>query len=203
MAKIYDIKVRFMRRVQVREYEPAEAEVTLSAQVADDEDYQNAANELMTEARIAVKAGLTGKPAEAKEPVSVKKQVETKTKPKGKPVPKKAKTTIPDDVIPDGVEPEKTEETEPVKKVATKKKAAPKKVVRTPEPELIPEDNDAPVMSIQDLQGFVGSAVTSRKIKPAQIKEIISAYKAVRLSDIPEASRSAVKVAIENAMLLE
>jgi len=202
MAKIYDIKVRYMRRVQMREYEPTEAEVTLSAQVADDEDYQNATNELMTEARTAVKAGLTGKPVETKDPVSVKKQAETKTKPKGKPLPKKAKTTIPDDIIPDGVEPEKAEEAPPAKKVATKKKAAPKKVERTPEPDPIPED-DAPVMSIRDLQDFVGTAVTSRKIKPVQIKEIISAYDAVRLSDIPEASRSAVKVAIENAMLLE
>lgn len=201
MVEVYDIKVRYMRRIQVREYEPAEAEVTISAQIGEDEDHNDVTTKLMGDAREAVKSGLTGKAPDTNKSKSIQSQVK-ETKKKNKDTPKKVKTEIPDDIIPDGIEPDKGSKPEkPVKKVSTKKKSPPKQVVRDTESEDIPDEPS--IMSIKDLQEFVGTAVTSRKIKPAQIKEIISVYNAVRLSDVPEANRSGVKVAIENAMLLE
>jgi len=40
--QVYDIKVRFMRKIQVRDYEPTESELTISAQLEDGEDPKTA-----------------------------------------------------------------------------------------------------------------------------------------------------------------
>ena len=52
--EVYEISARFMRRIQAKEYEPAEAEVTLKANLADGEDYMAAATTLMTAAKSTV-----------------------------------------------------------------------------------------------------------------------------------------------------
>lgn len=43
--QVYDVSIRFMRRIQIREYEPAEAEVIVKAQLADGESPESAISE--------------------------------------------------------------------------------------------------------------------------------------------------------------
>ena len=61
MPTVSEITVRFMRRVQVKDYEPAEAEVSLRAHIDENEDSSKAGNDLILEAREMVKVGLSGK----------------------------------------------------------------------------------------------------------------------------------------------
>lgn len=64
--KIFEISARFMRRVQVQNFEPAEAEITLRAQIAEGEtgpdagDAKEAAQALLLQARGAVHGILLG-----------------------------------------------------------------------------------------------------------------------------------------------
>jgi hypothetical protein len=53
MAKVYEVAVRFMRKVQVKEYEPVEAEVSLKAQTEDGEDHVAVLATLGADARTA------------------------------------------------------------------------------------------------------------------------------------------------------
>lgn len=57
--QVTDIKVRFMRKIQIREYEPAEAEVALTAFLEEgEEDHAAAIQELMSTAKDGVREGL-------------------------------------------------------------------------------------------------------------------------------------------------
>ena len=104
--QVTDIKVRFMRRVQVREYEPAEAEVSISAQIMEDEDPASAILGLMTDAKDGVREGLltnaagktesktTKAPAkESKAEVAASAAKETETKPAKEDKPKRGRRT--------------------------------------------------------------------------------------------------------------
>jgi len=61
--QIYDVSVRFSRKIQVVNFEPAEAEVSLKAQLTEGEDYKAAITGLMADARAGVTAGLKSKAA--------------------------------------------------------------------------------------------------------------------------------------------
>lgn len=61
MAKIYEISARFMRRVQVKEYEPVEAEFTLKAQTEDGDDPVALMAQLGEQVRHAVLSTIKGK----------------------------------------------------------------------------------------------------------------------------------------------
>lgn len=69
--QVYEISVRFMRRIQVREYEPAEAEVTVKAQLADGEKAESVISDAfkIASGEVHVSLGLakdTKLPARAK-----------------------------------------------------------------------------------------------------------------------------------------
>jgi hypothetical protein len=55
---VYELSVRKLQRVQVKEYEPAEAEVTIKAQLEPGEDYHAAMSKLVDDASIGVREAL-------------------------------------------------------------------------------------------------------------------------------------------------
>ena len=60
---VYQVSVRFSRKVQVKDYEPVEGDITLSANLHPGDDFGAEANRLMTMARQTVLDGLRGGPA--------------------------------------------------------------------------------------------------------------------------------------------
>ena len=80
--QVTTIEARFMRRVQLRDYEPAEAEIKLTASLAEGEDFENQHEELMQLAKNGVRTALigrttTGKDASAAEVESGEKAAST------------------------------------------------------------------------------------------------------------------------------
>ena len=61
--QVYDISVTFTRRVQVVNFEPAEATVSLKAQLKEGEDHNGLVEKLMEDARGGVRLALKGKAA--------------------------------------------------------------------------------------------------------------------------------------------
>lgn len=212
MVNVYDVKVRFMRRMQVREYEPAESEITLSAQLSENDDYKSVTQKLILDARDLVKSGLMGKAAGKTETEVTK----TKTPAVDNSASEIPGDEIPDDEIPsdDGPTPaelKKAAAAEKRKIAAEKRKvvAAAKKAKKEAEKQAanndIPSDDNDDIpsgdsdetISEGDLLEYINSMVTSRKVKPKQIKAIISEYGAARISEIPKENRNDVKDAID------
>ncbi len=217
MAQVYDVKVRFMRRMQIREYEPAESEVSISAQMGeDDDDLMTIGQELLSNARDLVKSALTGKTtgtATGKTQIKVTK--------------KAAVDEIPEDdnEIP-GDDDEELSAEEYIKAAAAKKRkvaaekrkakklaekiaaeVAEKKAAEEDEipggddDEEIPGDDDeeegSSEVSVDDLAAFINKMVTSRKVKPKQIKAVLAKYNASRISEVPAEDCGDAKKAIE------
>lgn len=59
--QVTTIEARFMRRVQLRDYEPAEAEIKLTASLAEGEDFDKQHEELISLAKEGVRAALIGR----------------------------------------------------------------------------------------------------------------------------------------------
>lgn len=217
MVNVYDVKVRFMRRMQVREYEPVESEITISAQLTESDDYKDISQDLLLNAKELVNSTLTGKPVGKTETKTTKTKVSAAKK-------SSSTTEIPEDnisasEIPGDDEPavlSSAEEkkvlaaekrkvaAEKRKVIAAKKKAAADEIKKKAAADEIPGDEETPSdddggeeLSANKLHEYINSMVTSRKVKPKQIKAIIAEYGAVRISDIPEENRIDVKEAIE------
>ncbi len=83
--QVTGLSLKFMRRIQLREYEPAEVEFTLHAMLEDDESHLEAGKQLATDARDMIKSafeGLTkGKETTKKKGRPKKTQAETVTPP--------------------------------------------------------------------------------------------------------------------------
>jgi len=208
MVNVYDVKVRFMRRMQVREYEPAESEITFSAQLAEDDDYKVVSEKLILDARELVKSALTGKPvgktetkttktAAAKKANSVTEIPEDDNSVSEIPGEDETAATSPAEIKKALAAEKRKVAAEKRKVVAANKKAAAEEAKKKIAAEEIPDDDDDTELSANALHEFINSMVTSRKVKPKQIKAIIAEYGAARISDIPEENRIDVKEAIE------
>ena len=221
MANVYDVKIRFMRRLQIREYEPAESEITISAQLSDDDDYKDVAQGLLLDARELVKSALTGKPVGKTETKVTKTKADKKAAKKAPvdeiPADTNSASEIPGDdetvaLSPAEVkkalaaekrkaaaEKRKLAAAEKKAKAAAAKKAAADEIPSDDGGDEIPGDDgdEDGELSADKLHEFINSMVTSRKVKPKQIKGILAGYDAARISDVPAENRQDVKDAIE------
>jgi len=218
-VNVHSIRVIYTREKQPKDYEKAVPTIEFSASLEDGADHVEAGLNLMRDACDIVYSALgmaTPKPvatrlgepsatsdepaAAAPEPVkkAPAKVSETTAEPAKKAPAKKtaAKETPPvDDGLPDDGLPEETTP-EPAKKAA----------VKTADSELpddgLPDDatNDDDVMNAEDLQKYVASVVTSKKLNVANMKSIMSSFGASRVSEIPEDKRAAFREAVEAAV---
>jgi len=186
--EVYEISARFMRRIQAKEYEPAEAEVTLKANLADGEDYMAAATTLMTSAKTTViESGL-----------------------------KSGKTTAEATVVSEaaknvGGRPKKETLTPPAAKTEAAKPADPKPEP-TPAPVAAPAaepdefgefetaaEPEKP-MTGKELQEWITAHLQAKKIDTASVKAILAKYGAARTMDTKDEDRPKIKADIEAAL---
>ena len=171
---VYEISVRFMRRAQVKEYEPMEAEATLKASLSEGEDHNAVAINLMRDARnTVIEAGLKSGAAKAETTATT---AAASDKPQGRP---------------------KKEELVPAAKAADKPAAAPKAADK-------PETNefgepiggedaaDEPEMTGKELQTWITDLITNKKIAVTQAKEILAKYGAAGSLQVKDGDRRKV-----------
>lgn len=192
---IYDVSVRFMRKVQVKEYEPVEAETTLKAQTVEGTEYKTALADtaaLMLEAREIVLNGLKGKAAAAAGETVTETKVEpapTKGKPGRPPKDKKADAA-------------KGGDTDDFGESTTTKTAEPATNSAAEEDEfadVAPKADEKP-MSADELQKWISGHIQSKKIAVAKVKEILLKYGAARTADTKEEDRTKIKADVEAAL---
>ena len=181
--EVYEISARFMRRIQAKEYEPAEAEVQFKANLAEGEDYTALAAELMANAKATViESGLkTGKAtAEAAAPAAAPAN-------KGGRPPKQTLTPPAEAAKPAAVEPKPEPTPAPV--------AAP-----AAEPDEFGEFESAPAaaaepakpMSGKELQEWITAHLQAKRIDTTSVKAILAKYGAARTMDTKEEDRAKI-----------
>jgi hypothetical protein len=184
--EVYEISARFMRRIQAKEYEPAEAEVTLKANLAEGEDYASLATSLMGTAKTTViEAGLKSGKATAEATAEAPKNV--------------------------GGRPKKTELTPPAAAKAAEPKPEPTPApVAAPaaEPDEFGEFETAPAaaaepekpMAAKELQEWITAHLQSKKIDTTTVKAILAEFGAARTIDTKEEDRVKIKAKVQAAL---
>lgn len=201
----YDITVRFMRTIQVREYEPACAEVTIKAQLADGEDASKAIADAFKDvsAQVHTSLGLaadtklpqrrksaggavttetmTAKPAETPKPAETA-QAQTG----GKPAPVQTKASVNDD-IPGEAAPAKT----------TAPAAAQSDIPDSPAPAAAQTAPAADAIPPAELSKWIGEQVKSGNVTSAEIMALYPRFKVSRFADLKPDQTAEAKAAIE------
>lgn len=219
MVTITDVSVRYMRRVQMKEYEPAEAEVGFKAQLEDGENHILVANNLMQDAKIAVietalkgnKGGTTRTESAAtattadEAPKAVEKDA---TVSRGRGRPRKNPTPTDDfDTSPAPVT-APAAATDDFDTPATKPdpvEAIPEPKPTTPPPQVDVDEFGDPVvkeapaeaaLSVKDLQDWVAAQIQAGKTNAETVKGVYAKFGFARSTDTTEADRPKIKAAI-------
>lgn len=197
---VHSLSVRYMRRAQIKDYEPVEAEVTLSATLAEGEEHKAAVHNLMVDAKQGViESGLkSGKAtAEAKTetaaapaaaPAAAEKKPAAKPKAdKPKEEPKPASAPAADPADPAGAPSE-----EPAAAEAPADEFAEFDAGPAAEPEV-------KAISVKELTDWVTASLKDKAngITPDDVKAIYSKFGAARTSDLKDDDRPKAKVQIE------
>ena len=200
MPNVYDVAVRVMRRVQMKEYEPMEAEVSLKAQLAEGEDYIEAVNKLLIDAKTAVIEtaikGSAGKVTKSVEPVATAAAAPAEAAPrKGRPTKaeqeakaaaeaaKAAAAGTTDDFS-----------TEPTPAPAPAPAAEPDEFSEFETAEAAPA---AAPMTVKELQDWITANIQAKKIDVAKVKETYGKFGVTRSADTKDEDRPKIKAAIE------
>jgi hypothetical protein len=208
--QVYDIKVRFMRKIQVRDYEPTESEVTCSAQLEDGEDPKaaiKAAFKILSEEvhtslglapntklptrgkatgeHVQAEASVTDKtPAPTPAPASDKKPAEKKA------ADKTTKASATDDIPGEGAP-------------ATKTTAASAASSDIPGEETAPQTQQtaaaetATDMTPADLSKWIGEQVRSGKVTSQAITALYPKFGISRFADLKPEKCGEAKAAVE------
>lgn len=191
MPQVYDVSVRYSRKVQAREYEPIEAEVILKAQLAEGEDYEAAASKLMVDARNVVHEGIKNK-AVGREEKAVERAAETKAETKAKRG-RPAKDKTDDKAKSDDTFPEETGQSE--KNTPTQTKS------ESDDSTFPDEDNesdgssvDVPVISIGDLREKFSATVKDKTlgISGADLKALLAKHNVARCDELEDETERAL-----------
>jgi hypothetical protein len=199
---VTEITARFMRRIQIKDYEPAEAEISLKAHLEDGEDFVAAGTTLILQSREIALTGLRGKTAgetetavtvtetakaptaaEQKKAEAAHKRAEKKAAKEAAEAAKSTDSDIPGD---DG---------------DTAKPATDKADSDVPGDD-IPGETDTETdtddaMTIEDLQSYITSQVSGKKIVVKAVKEILAGVGASRTSEVKPEDIESVREAIE------
>ena len=176
--QVYEITVRRMRRAQVRDYEPTEAEFSLKAQLGEDDDFEQCGRELMSTARDLVYESIGLKIPVATtvkdEVVEKSKKESPKTKTKAKPAKKAVESDIPDDIpgdddIPDDI----------------------------PGDDDIPDEELTLAQKQSAIQDLVSSLVSGRKLTTAKAKAMFKPFGVVRAADLDNEQASELLASLE------
>jgi len=212
--QVYEVEVTFMRKRQPKEYENAQAQVTLKASLEDGENYETAMSELMASAASHVYSQLGLNVAQGTQSATAKTSdgqtgSKGKSSSKAKAAPKKAETQPSDDLPDDG-----GGETAPAEQPAAKQEAPANNDVPAEAPKEQPKQEkaaddvpaeapkkEAPASSDGPTHGEVQSLISKmvkEKIASVQdCKGILKEYGVDRTQDLPADKLSEVKDRIE------
>lgn len=197
---VYEIAVRFMRRAQVKEYEPAEAEVSFKANIGDGEDHLAIANGLMADAKaVAIESGLkAGKATATTESAPAAEAPKNKG---GRPP--KQTLTPPAETKPAETKAAATDDFGDPAPAKTETKAAP---APAPAPAAADDEfaafdkKDEPIPSVKELQDWITAQMQAKKIEVVKVREILAKYGAARTADTKEGDRLAIKADVIAAL---
>jgi hypothetical protein len=213
---VYEVAVRFMRRVQMKEYEPAEAEVTFKAQLDEGENHILAANNLMQDAKVAVietgfkstkgkteTAKTVEAPAKTEETVAAPVADTGEKKPRGRPP--KAKPVVSDDFDAGETKaaPAATDEFDSAPATKSDEPAPQVDVDEFGEPVTKPEAPAAKVeepISVKELQAWVAAHIQAKRIDADTVKATYAKFGYGRSADTTDEDRPKIKAAIEKLL---
>lgn len=186
--EVYEISARFMRRIQAKEYEPAEAEVQFKANLAEGEDYTALAAELMANAKSTViESGLKSGKATAETTAEAPKN-------KGGRPPKE--TLVPPAPKTEAAKPAATPKPEPTPAPVAAPAAEPDEFGEFDTPAAEPEKP----MAAKELQEWITAHLQTKKIDTSTVKAILGKYGAARTMDTKEEDRLKIKADVEAAL---
>ena len=203
MPNVYDVSVRVMRRVQMKEYEPMEAEVSLKAQLAEGEDYIEAVNKLLIDAKTAVIEtaikGSAGKVTKSVEPAAAPA---TAAAAPAEAAPRKGRPTKAEQEAKAAAEAAKAAaagttddfSTEPTPAPAPAPAAEPDEFSEFETAEAAPA---AAPMTVKELQDWITANIQAKKIDVAKVKETYGKFGVTRSADTKDEDRPKIKAAIE------
>lgn len=198
---VYEVAVRFMRRAQVKEYEPAEAEVSFKANLEEGEDHLAVANGLMADAKsVAIESGLKAGKATATSTEAAPAAATSTEAPKNKGGrPPKQTLTPPAEKTTAAAPAAKDEFDSPPAKPAETKPAAPAADDEFAAFDSAPAASAAP-MTVKELQDWITAQMQAKKIEVVKVREILAKYGAARTADTKETDRAAIKADVEAAL---
>lgn len=207
--QVYEIEVTFMRKRQPKEYENAQAQVTLKASLEDGEDHGAAIESLMSSAASHVYSQLGLNVAQGTQSATTKSnegQTASKGKSaaKGKSTAKKAEPAPADDLPGDdgpseapassGGSDEVPDET-PAEEPKKQEKAADDVPAEAPKKAEAKSDGDAPTHG--EVQSLISKMVKEKVCSVQDCKGILKEYGVDRTQDLPADKLSEVKDRIE------
>lgn len=215
--QVYDISVRFMRRVQVKEYEPREVEIGIKALIAEGEDHNVSLAKLINEAKshVALAHGAaapaaissdtvvstvaelpkvtetaSAKPVDKKAAAAAAKAAKAVAKSTAAPATTPAKPVVSDD---DFAPSKTTSEDDFGGTPATK--AAP--VAAVAEPVVEDWEKAADVITPQALGTFLSAKISDRTLAVDDVKKILAKYSVALSSQLSESDRAKFKAEID------
>ena len=184
--EVYEINARFMRRIQAKEYEPAEAEVTFKANLAEGEDYMALAGELMANAKSTViESGLKSGKATAEVATADAAPKNVGGRPKKQTLTPPAETAKAEAPKP-----------EPTPAPVAAPAAEPDEFGEFDSPAAEPEKP----MAAKELQEWITAHLQAKRIDTTSVKAILGKYGAARTMDTKEGDRVNIKAEIEAAL---
>lgn len=207
--QVYEINVRYMRRIQVREYEPAEAEVTVKAQLADGEKPEAAVSEAIKLASEQVHVSL-GLAPDTKLPKRGKAggQTETASTVTAQPKTETAKTAAAETPKPQPQQPASAVSDIPGEGVpATPQKAAasasdiPDDATVKPQPQQQQQaqasNGEAPPVNAAELSKWIGDQVRLGKVTSQAVMGLYPKFGVSRFADLKPEKCGEAKIEIE------
>lgn len=203
--QVYDISVTFTRRVQVVNFEPAEATVSLKAQLKEGEDHNGLVEKLIEDAKGGVRLALKGKSA-AGQTTAVTTKTEAVDAPDEAPAPAPARRGRPvgsTKKTEPAAAPEASDFEDAPPKAAAPKPAAPK---AAPPPPPVEDDEFGPeeaaseddfseaekAMTTKELQEQLSALVNSKAIDASSVKAVLQKYGATRSAETKDGDRAKI-----------
>lgn len=198
--QVYDISIRFMRRIQVREYEPVEGEVTVKAQIADGEKIEGAIKDAFALASEGVHTALGLEPntklATRQRGGHKEAGATTAAAPASKPAAQTPAKPAPQSDIPDDGAPVPQQQTQ-----APKPAASNSDIPDGPAPgqqtELPAQATSGEQLSAAELSKWIGDMVRLGKVTSQAVMALYPKFGVSRFADLKPDQTASAKVEIE------
>lgn len=186
MATISEIQVSYMRRVQINQFEPAEAMIGLKIHLAEDESADTVAKQAIFECKNIVNTALKeGVTVETKATVMESKNVDKPVQKAKKAATSKKKAAV------DTTSAEPSDDTDeaPAKAKSEKKETPADDLGGFPDDEEEEEPSGTRTISQNDVTNEISRLVKDKLTTAAKVKTLLKEFNALRTSDLEPEQR--------------